>query len=134
MLLRFLETELERLQTQPLQPRHFEFAFGRGDHPDAPALEITEGKRTFRVVGSIDRIDVDPGRGTAMVMDYKTSAQSIRKDLEFGVSLQLPIYIMAVEKFLKLKPVGAQLFSLKDGSVAGFYDKAEAAFYPEYAS
>lgn len=132
MLFFFLEKELEALEETPLQPRYFEFAFGTGEKPDAPALEIQDGGRTFKVVGKIDRIDLDPKQGIALVMDYKTAAVWSKKHLENGFSLQLPIYVMAVEKFLNLKPAGAQLRFLKTGQSQGFYHKDFAGGYDSF--
>lgn len=133
MLFQFLERELSILEKTPLQPEYFEFAFGTGPKPDAPALEISDGERKFRLVGKIDRVDVDPQNKTALVVDYKTSAQWSVSDLEDGVSLQLPAYVMAVEKFLNLKTIGGQLKLIKSGKTLGFYRKDLTAAYPELA-
>lgn len=133
MLLRFLDKELERLKTTPLQPRYFEFAFGTKDDPDAPAFEIEADGEKIRLTGIIDRIDSTGKDGAGLVIDYKTGAQFNRSDLDLGVSLQLPVYVKAMERFLKLKPVGAQLFSLKDGKTTGFYNEKNAGDFEEFA-
>ncbi len=129
MLLKFLEKDLAALEGAELQPRYLEFSFGVGEKPDAPPLEMEEEGRKFRVVGKIDRIDVDPKTGSALVVDYKTAAQWSRKQIEFGISLQLPVYLMAVEKFLNFKPIGAQLRFLKTGETKGFYHETHASPY-----
>lgn len=133
MLLRFLDKELERLKTTPFQPRYFEFAFGTKDDPDAPAFEIECGKDKIHLTGIIDRIDSTGKDGSGLVIDYKTGAQFNRRDLDLGVSLQLPVYVKAMERFLKLKPVGAQLFSLKDGKTTGFYNGKNSGDFEEFA-
>lgn len=133
MLLRFLDKELERLKTTPFQPKYFEFAFGTKDNPDAPAFEIDCGKEKIHLTGIIDRIDSTGKDGAGLVIDYKTGAQFNRRDLDLGVSLQLPVYVKAMERFLKLKPVGAQLFSLKDGKTTGFYNGKNAGDFEEFA-
>lgn len=133
MLFQFLERELSLLEATPLQPEYFEFTFGTGPKPDAPALEINDGERKFRLVGKIDRVDVDPQNKTALIVDYKTAGQWSTSDVEEGVSLQLPAYVMAVENFLNLKTIGGQLKLLKSGKTLGFYRKDLIAAYPELA-
>ncbi len=123
MLLNFLEAELKRLETTPFQPVKVEFAFGTRFNPDAPAFEMEDGGRKFRVVGKIDRIDADPATGRALVLDYKPTAKAVNKDMEAGVSLQLPLYAQVVEKYLKMKSVGAHLLAVSNGATAGFYLK-----------
>lgn len=130
MLLRFLDAELDYLDQTPLQPKYLEYAFGAGPSQDAGALEIDDNGRKFKIVGFIDRIDVDPERGTALVVDYKTGGQWTKKRIEAGLSLQLPAYLLAVEKFLKLKPAGAHLRFLKTGKTSGFYNEENAGPYP----
>lgn len=133
MLSAFVENELEALRHTALQPYYFEYAFGTGENPDAPALEFEEGGKRFKVVGKIDRVDVDPKTGSALVVDYKGTKHWSKKQVEEGLSLQLPIYLLAVENFLKLKPVGAQLRFLKSGDPAGLYHKENAAPFEEFA-
>lgn len=133
MLLRFLEEEWERLQKTPLQPLYFEYAFGKGENPEQPPLVIDDAGRRFEVIGQVDRIDVDPVNQTAMVIDYKTGKHWSPKKLQSGTSLQLPIYLLAVEKFLNLKLAGAELRFLKTGETAGIYHKENTAGYPEFS-
>lgn len=141
MLLRFLDKEIERLKTTPLQPRYFEFAFGThrsGQEADAPAFEIEGNSQAdpstskIRMTGIIDRIDADSQTASGLVIDYKTGASFSKKDLDLGVSLQLPVYVKAMERFLKLKPVGAQLISLKDGKTTGFYNARHSRNFQEF--
>lgn len=127
----FLDEELERLAASPLQPRYFEYDFGVSDKPDAPALEIKDGKETIRIRGKIDRIDVDGDGKTGAVIDYKSSAKFDRHSLEFGTALQLPIYSMVFEKELKLKLAGAELYSIRDREKKGFYHAAHKELFPE---
>jgi ATP-dependent helicase/nuclease subunit B len=133
-LLRFLDAELNYLENSPFQPVHLEYSFGTGDPPQSPALEIQDGERVFKIVGKIDRIDVDAKEGKALVVDYKPSKFSWnKKGFDFGTSLQLPLYVAAVEKFLKLKPVGAELRFFNRDSSSGFYHKGNIAAYPQYS-
>lgn len=126
MLLRFLECELERLRDMTLAPRYFELAFGRPDEGSLPALEIQVEGGTLRLSGRIDRIDTDPQGQYALVIDYKRSSQFRKNDLMAGTALQLPLYLLAVETYLGLRPIGAQLYSFKDTRPSGFYHEGQA--------
>ncbi len=110
-------------------PRYFELGFGRHRHakPLDPAsrkepIAIEVGDRTIRLHGVIDRIDTNEGDGTFCVLDYKSGstipkASEIRK----GLSLQLPIYIMAAREILgeAYRFAAAGYFQTKDASNCG---------------
>jgi ATP-dependent helicase/nuclease subunit B len=123
MLASFLGEELDRLIQAPLRPLYFEYAFGLPENPQAPALEISDGAKKILVRGKIDRIDVDASGKAATVLDYKRTAQFKRKHLELGISLQLPLYAAYLEKYLGLRCVGAELYSIKERAKKGFYRK-----------
>lgn len=136
MISAYIAQELEALKNTALQPRYFEYSFGAGkpEERDSPGLEIADEDLRFEIVGKIDRIDVDPSTGQALVVDYKGSPGWSKKKVEEGLSLQLPIYLMAMERFLKLQPVGAELhFLKKEGAASGIYHKENASGYPEFA-
>ena len=86
------------------KPSHFEVGFGRAHattdepltRPEPFALETDAG--TVLLSGRIDRIDTMEGR--ARIVDYKTSLHYQAKDIKEGVSLQLPLYAVALEEFL----------------------------------
>jgi ATP-dependent helicase/nuclease subunit B len=112
--------EYERSREYQTIPSFFEAGFGShvgGRRSSDPGLTIEEPLRAGEVSlrGKIDRIDC--GSGAIRIVDYKTGAESISKeDLELGISLQLPIYLYAVEKILhergraNLRPaVGVQM-------------------------
>lgn len=126
MLLSVLENEMERLGISDLTPLYLEYEFGAKAGASSPALELRKGKKPLKIQGRIDRIDSDPEKKLALVVDYKRSARFDRSGLELGVALQLPLYLLAVEKHLGLKPVGGEIYSLKDGKRSGFYQKEEA--------
>ncbi len=120
MLKAFLIRELERLRTSPLKPRHFELGFGvpNGQYP---GLEIDVGGRKIEIRGKIDRVDVNEEGTAGLVMDYKRTQTFKVKDLVLGVQLQLAIYVMVLERFLGMKPIGGELYSLKKIQKGGFY-------------
>ncbi|MBI4124617.1 MAG: PD-(D/E)XK nuclease family protein [Deltaproteobacteria bacterium] len=91
-----LQKELEQARnlSAPLEPAHFEWTFGKGK---SSPFEM-EG---LRLGGRIDRIDIDPKTGHFLVLDYKTgTVNKFKAGLLEGLSLQLPLYILAVRKLL----------------------------------
>ena len=126
---RFLDHELERLLTSPWRPRYFEFDFGGAGSP-YPPFELADGGRKILIRGKIDRIDVDEKREAGLILDYKRRAVFKKPDLEFGTALQLPLYSMVMKEILKLKPAGAELYSIKDRQSNGFYHADYAALFP----
>jgi ATP-dependent helicase/DNAse subunit B len=90
-------------------PAYFEVAFGGmksnardPDSTDEP-LELTRstfvGEETIKVSGQIDRVDV-ASDNTLIAYDYKLSTGSSKDDIKSGRSLQLPIYLEALERLL----------------------------------
>lgn len=104
-------------QRRPLRPRYFEWSFG--DAQTGPFIVEGKGGRKIKLRGKVDRIDVDEQQKTFMVLDYKTGSRKITgRDIERGDSLQLPIYIQAVQTLLlpDYTPIGGVFFSLADMS------------------
>ncbi len=117
--------EKERLRGEALQPLRCELNFGSGDHPEYPSMPFKrEDGREVQIVGKIDRIDVDPTGKLGLVIDYKRSSSFKAPDLENGIALQLPIYIRAMEAFLKLQPIGGELYNIQKRHLKGFYHAA----------
>ncbi|MDP3921684.1 MAG: exodeoxyribonuclease V subunit gamma [Candidatus Omnitrophota bacterium] len=131
MLTRFLKREFERIQASPLKPAYFEFGFGAVTRGDAGPLAIGTETGEILISGKIDRVDVDIEGKVAGILDYKRTAAFKRAELEGGVALQLPIYSMAVRKFLGLQPAGAELYSIRDHDKKGFYRDDLLEFFPE---
>ncbi len=123
---RFIPEELERLKTSALSPRYCEFNFGTEEPGSAPLLELDDKGRKIYIKGKIDRVDVDPEERYGLVIDYKTSAQFKKGNLDLGIALQLPIYLGVIEKYLKLKPAGGEIYSIKERKLNGFYHKENA--------
>ena len=111
--------DAERGSTFEVQPKYFEAAFGskvgslRKTDPDLSFEEpILAGEVKLR--GKVDRIDI--GDETFRIIDYKTGTNiPRRKDIDLGISLQLPIYLYAVEHILNRQS------GKKRRGVAGIY-------------
>ncbi len=99
----------ERASAHGVVPAYFEVAFGGmksnardPDSTDQP-LELTRptfvGEETIKISGQIDRVDVSTDN-TLIAYDYKLSTGSSREDIRSGRSLQLPIYLEALEKLI----------------------------------
>ncbi|MEP6741199.1 MAG: PD-(D/E)XK nuclease family protein [bacterium] len=90
-------------------PAFFELAFGgprstaRDPSSKPEPLELirtgSAGKETLKISGQIDRVDVARDK-TLIAYDYKLSSGSSIEDIKAGRSLQLPIYLEALEKLL----------------------------------
>jgi len=90
-------------------PAYFEVAFGgmkssaRDPHSKEEPLELTRvtfvGEETIKVSGQIDRVDVADDN-TLIAYDYKLSTGSTKDDIKSGRSLQLPIYLEALERLI----------------------------------
>jgi ATP-dependent helicase/nuclease subunit B len=112
----------ERGRETSTTPAFFEAAFGRKveserridphlRHPGA----VTAGNVQLR--GKIDRIDV--GESFFSIIDYKSGRNPGREEIDLGISLQLPLYLYAVERILlevqekKLMPAAGMYYILK---------------------
>ena len=90
-------------------PAFFEIAFGgtRSAAKDPgstdEALELTRatfvGEETIKISGQIDRVDL-ASDNTLIAYDYKLSVGSTKEDIRTGRSLQIPIYLEAIEKLI----------------------------------
>jgi len=96
--------ERERESTLKVEPKYFEVAFGskvgskRKTDPQLASEEpITAGQVQLR--GKVDRVDV--GENLLTIVDYKTGTRLAgRKEIDLGMSLQLPMYLYAIEQML----------------------------------
>ncbi|MCC6796524.1 MAG: PD-(D/E)XK nuclease family protein [Candidatus Hydrogenedentes bacterium] len=96
--------DFAREEESPWKPSHFEVGFGRAhatsDEPltrsEPFALDTDAG--TVLLSGRIDRIDLK--EEVARIIDYKTTLPNSTKDVAEGVSLQLPLYAVALEEML----------------------------------
>jgi CRISPR/Cas system-associated exonuclease Cas4 (RecB family) len=98
----------------PWQPEYFEFSFGLSDEGrdprSLPDPVTIDGRFVLR--GSVDLIEVDPGRGVLRVTDHKTGKNRSRSDLIVGGGkvLQPVLYSMAVEQGLGRRVERARLY------------------------
>ena len=95
-ILNFIKADLDRMTKykEKILPLYFEIDFGR-KFPFF--IEVDKCKIPLR--GKIDRIDKYVDEDKYIIIDYKNTSSSIRdiKDMEDGLSLQLPVYIMSQE-------------------------------------
>lgn len=127
LLDRFID--VEQADASLCRPSFFEVTFGDLGRPDAmdralrlPTLALPrQGAALATLVGRIDRIDV-ADTDKFLVMDYKTGSTVPRPaDVRAGVSLQLPVYIMAVQgdPDRAWQPVGGVYYRIRDLSDFG---------------
>jgi ATP-dependent helicase/DNAse subunit B len=90
-------------------PAYFEIGFGgirsaaRDPHSKQEPLELVRstfvGEEAMKISGQIDRVDVARDN-TLIAYDYKLSTGSSTDDIRSGRSLQLPIYLEALERLI----------------------------------
>lgn len=108
-LISWLEAEISRQQESAAVPEYFEWSFGLHLRPGSdPAstekfLALGPDAKIF-LQGKIDRIDHQEAGNR--VVDYKTGRAPRLKDVEQGLRLQIPVYMMAVESLLE-RPVSS---------------------------
>lgn len=105
--------ELERDLAGGTKPSRFEFGFGDGK---TDYLRISDKSGEILMKGFIDRIDTGPSGDEAFVIDYKKSSRNLAKKLKNGEEIQLPLYLLAAQRLLKLKPAGLEHRILKTGT------------------
>ena len=103
VLPRFLR--LQAAAANPAVPTHFELSFGsypgmgEGDQQSTTTLYAIDDPETgneVRIAGKIDRID-RTADGRFVVFDYKTGRMPSVADIDTGLNLQLPLYLLAAE-------------------------------------
>ncbi len=108
VLLYELETQ-EKAAAEEVLPAYFEIAFGgmksaaRDPGSMEEPLKLTRttfvGEEAMKISGQIDRVDVARDN-TVIAYDYKLSTGSSKDDIKTGRSLQLPIYLEALERLI----------------------------------
>ncbi len=97
--------EFERKNEFLTTPKYFEASFGGKTgirRKSDPLFDQTKPLQvgSVRMRGKIDRIEIGPNEFA--IVDYKTGKTlATRKDIEDGISLQLPVYLYVIELFLK---------------------------------
>ena len=114
-----------------IRPEYIELKFGYAD--GAPALEVTLADHTIiRVLGRLDRVEVVPAgdKKLGLVVDFKYNAKAFKKEswdqIQEGLELQFPVYLLALQERFGLVPAGAELYPLKTETLSrrGIYDSA----------
>lgn len=117
---RFLAHETGEAES-PLVPSRFEFSFGMGttasddpaSAPEPVELALPDGGQKIFIRGRIDRIDLTPD-GLFVIYDYKSGAQHpTAKDIEAGMALQLPLYLLAFEKCSGNRGIGGGYYTIR---------------------
>ncbi len=103
------ELGVQKKTRADVRSSYFEVAFGmtprEGADPKSKSeqLELTRstinGEDLIRIQGQIDRVD-QAKDGTVIAYDYKLSTGADAEDMKSGRSLQLPIYLEALERLL----------------------------------
>ena len=107
ILPRFLR--LQAAAANPAVPTHFELSFGSypgmGERDQQStttpyAIGDSETGDEVRLAGKIDRID-RTADGRFVVFDYKTGRMPSVADIDTGLNLQLPLYLLAAESLFE---------------------------------
>lgn len=106
------------------EPAHFELEFGFPPKNDFLKL-YDPFREEIKLRGKMDRVEVDSSDQYALVLDYKTGSSFDSKAILSGKALQLPLYLLALQKLYKLKPLGGEIFQINKAERKGFYS-AEA--------
>ena len=124
ILPRFLR--LQAAAANPAMPTHFELSFGsypgmgerdRQSTTTPYAISDSESGDEVRISGKIDRID-RTADGRFIVFDYKTGRMPSVADIDTGLNLQLPLYLLATESLFEeiglREGAGAAYLMLRD--------------------
>ena len=93
----FLETDQAHIDEDGFTPTYFEYEFGKATGKE---IVLKDDTTTLKLRGRIDRIDTKGGR-QAEIIDYKTgtgAANKSPKETLKGLSVQLPLYMLALEQ------------------------------------
>ncbi len=115
--------EYERTNEEELEPEFFEVSFGSTNSQSTDqelSSSVPVNIDGIKIKGKIDRIELSEDSGQFAVTDYKVGYNKpALADLENGTSLQLPLYMLCAQSFLKnhiqpgIEPKYMNLFSLK---------------------
>ncbi len=100
----FLEREDRYAPLFGMSPAHAHLTFGnpgRGDDPASVAEPLTltaPDGTSLRVAGTLDRVDLDATGQRALLLTYRLTAAPEFAEIQRGVSLQLPLGLLALER------------------------------------
>ncbi|MGH9971350.1 MAG: PD-(D/E)XK nuclease family protein [Pyrinomonadaceae bacterium] len=110
-----------------LAPSRFELAFGGTQSAAKDPASVDEplqlmrssfvGEETVKISGQIDRVDIARDE-TIVAYDYKLSKGARKEDILAGRSLQIPIYLAALEQlfFPRQQIAGGGYYTLRGGA------------------
>ncbi|MBA3512778.1 MAG: PD-(D/E)XK nuclease family protein [Pyrinomonadaceae bacterium] len=113
-----------------VRPAYFEVAFGMKPHQPADTISKTEhlelsrsgpaGEEKIKIQGQIDRVDVceGPEGHTLIAYDYKLSNGYNSPDMVAGRTLQVPIYLEALERLIlpNYQIAGGGYYTIRGGT------------------
>jgi len=106
------------------KPSMFEAKFG---DEEVETLKIGNVvKDCIEISGKIDRVDVSEvdGEKVGIIIDYKYGQTEFSlTELEEGLDLQLPIYILALRDLFGVAPIAAEFYALKTSRKTGIYNE-----------
>ncbi|HEY6233262.1 MAG TPA: PD-(D/E)XK nuclease family protein [Pyrinomonadaceae bacterium] len=114
-------------ESSAVAPARFELAFGgmksaaKDPHSIDEPLQLSRstfvGEEIMRISGQIDRVDI-AADGTLVAYDYKLSKGARREDIYEGRTLQIPIYLEALEQlfFPGQRIAGGGYYTLRGGT------------------
>ena len=117
----------EKTADAQVTPARFELAFGgmksaardpqSTDEPLQLVRSTFVGEETMKISGQIDRVDI-AGDQTLVAYDYKLSKGARKEDIFEGRTLQIPIYLEALEQlfFPGHKIAGGGYYTLRGGA------------------
>jgi ATP-dependent helicase/DNAse subunit B len=124
-------------------PAYFELAFGAArsaakdpssiDEPLMLTRSTFVGDESIKVSGQIDRVDLAPDN-TLVAYDYKLSVGATKEDIRSARSLQIPLYLEALEKliFPGTDIAGGGYYIIRGGNERrnrGLYRKEKNEYY-----
>ena len=122
-LLEFVSEE-EKSNSTTFKPSLFETKFG---DDELGTLKIGDGEKgSIEISGKIDRVDIYEANGEkiGVIIDYKYGQTEFKKtDLEEGLDLQLPIYLLALRDVFKIIPIASEFYALKSSKKTGIYNQ-----------
>lgn len=98
-------------------PALWEVPFGRHGGIPGYAVSVDDGAHRIDLNGVIDRVDIadKDGKRYFRIVDYKSSGKELGlDDIYYGISPQLPVYSMVLDRKKDVQPAGIFYQSMKD--------------------